>query len=385
MYKKNQGDILICSNDTDYRLKILFLHNTLPEYRIEWFREMRKKADMEYIFTNEGENYKTEIEKSRLPESIFLSSGRAGFLELKQVLNRCEKYDVIELPPIDTIHEYLISKMTIHAAKQHGIKLAYFWEKWEAPKRKQPLKRKIKNWLLGATAKNVYKDADIIFAGSTSSKRYFIEHGIDDSRIIMIPNCSVVPDCPYEDIRAKYGIDGGKTLLLYFGRLMPEKGLKYLIKTMTKLDNNYHLLVAGDGDARSSFEKLANSLSIRNITFAGMVNPKVRKNYFEQCDVFIFPGTYYGGWVDVWGLTNNEAIQFNKPVISTYAVGSAIDLIRDGVNGYIIEPESIGALRDAIIKMASIEMDKLKNFDVMLSLDYSAQAMAEKYIGSLKM
>ena len=341
MYKKNQGDILICSNDTDYRLKILFLHNTLPEYRIEWFREMRKKADMEYIFTNEGENYKnykTEIEKSRLPESIFLSSGRAGFLELKQVLNRCEKYDVIELPPIDTIHEYLISKMTIHAAKQHGIKLAYFWEKWEAPKRKQPLKRKIKNWLLGATAKNVYKDADIIFAGSTSSKRYFIEHGIDDSRIIMIPNCSVVPDCPYEDIRAKYGIDGGKTLLLYFGRLMPEKGLKYLIKTMTKLDNNYHLLVAGDGDARSSFEKLANSLSIRN-----------------------------------------------KPVISTYAVGSAIDLIRDGVNGYIIEPESIGALRDAIIKMASIEMDKLKNFDVMLSLDYSAQAMAEKYIGSLKM
>lgn len=55
------------------------------------------------------------------------------------------------------------------------------------------------------------------------------------------------------------------------------------------------------------------------------------------------------------------------------------------MNGYIIEPESIGALRDAIIKMASIEMDKLKNFDVMLSLDYSAQAMAEKYIGSLKM
>ena len=59
-------------------------------------------------------------------------------------------------------------------------------------------------------------------------------------------------------------------------------------------------------------------------------------------------GTYRGGRVDVWGLTLNEAMQFNNILISTDAVGSAYDLIDNGVNGYMVESENVNQLCQAI-------------------------------------
>lgn len=52
-------------------LNILFFHNTLPEYRIGWFKELNKKANVEFVFTNEKQNekdYGFKIEYNKVKE-----------------------------------------------------------------------------------------------------------------------------------------------------------------------------------------------------------------------------------------------------------------------------------------------------------------------------
>ena len=124
-------------------------------------------------------------------------------------------------------------------------------------------------------------------------------------------------------------------------------------------------------------------MNISNIELCGAVDPRLRKNYFEQCDVFVFPGTYRGGSVDVWGLTITEAMQFYKPVVSTEAVGSAKDLIQTGVNGYVVEPENEIELSQGIVLSLTLDKSNLIKKDKNIDKVYSYKNMAKQIINSL--
>ena len=109
--------------------------------------------------------------------------------------------------------------------------------------------------------------------------------------------------------------------------------------------------------------------------------PSKRKNYFAQCDIFVYPVTYYKGRVDVWGLTLNEAVQNGKIIIATDAVGSAYELIENGVNGFRIQSDNIEQLKDALINSMdpSIKITAEKK-DMILMEKYNYKNMALCYL-----
>ena len=130
---------------------------------------------------------------------------------------------------------------------------------------------------------------------------------------------------------------------------------------------------------------MAEKLKIKNIKFVGSVRPSIRGNYFSQCDIFVYPVTYFKGWVDVWGLTINEAIQHGKIVIATEAVGSAYELIENGVNGYQIEPDNIEQLKDALMMSLDSKMEeKARSKDKDLRKQFNFEMMAELYINAIR-
>lgn len=375
-------------------MKLLFFHNTLPEYRIAWFCRMAEKCQVKYVFTNEKlnkMNYGVDIDYGRAGEidSLFLEKGSRGMWQLWDILRDVDKYDFVELPPIDSFRDYRMGRMICMACRKSHVKIGYFWEKWEAPHAYQPLKRKVKNLILRVIPKLIYKNADVIFAAGTKSKEYFIDNKISERKIHILPDVSETPECDYEDIRVKYGISADKKLLLYLGRMIPQKGVNVLIQAFSLLDiedrKKFFLLIAGGGDYKAECEKLATELKIKNIAFAGAISPEMRGNYFSQCDIFIYPVTYRTGWVDVWGLTLNEAIQHGKVVIATDAVGSAYDLIEEGVNGYRVKAGDVRALAQAL-EMANDE--KIKNTaikkDNELRQYYSYENMANAYLKVVK-
>lgn len=375
-------------------LKILFFHNTLPEYRIGWFENLAKMANVDFVFTNEKQNekdygFKIEYEKVKDLNCLFLSEGKQGVQELQGLMKDIIKYDFVELPPIDSIREVIYSAYIIYKCKQQKISIGYFWEKWEAPLEKQPLKRRIKNAILRIIPGMLYRQADVIFSTGTKNREYFISNGVSEDKIVWIPDVSETPRCEYVNLRERYQIPLERKIILYLGRMMPQKGVKYLIEAYASLDFNEkqksHLLIAGDGEDLENCRLLAKKLKIDNIDFAGSVNPSIRGNYFSQCDIFVYPVTYYKGRVDVWGLTVNEAVQHGKIVVATNAVGSAYELIENGVNGYRVDSDNIEQLTKALTLALNQKMSKVaRTKDKELMKVFNFNNMAEFYIKAIK-
>lgn len=371
-------------------MKILFFHNTLPEYRIGWFCSLAESAEVDFVFTNEKQNekdygYVIDYKRAENINCIFLSDKIRGFYELKNIMKNIEAYNFVELPPIDSIREVIYSVYISYICKKKKIKLGYFWEKWEAPKNKQNFERKIKNYILRVIPRMIYRKADVIFSVGKKNKEYFISNGISEEKIKWIPDVSETPKCEYVDIRKQYNIPKDKKVVLYLGRMLKQKGVRNLIQAFSIIEHEFnarlHLIVAGEGEDLQNCRHLAKKLGVSNVDFVGGVNPSLRENYFAQCDIFVYPVTYYRGWVDVWGLTLNEAIQHGKIIISTDAVGSSYELIEDGVNGYRIEPENNEELVDALIKSieSSIKFTALKK-DHELRQKYNYKCMALRYL-----
>lgn len=364
-------------------MKVLIFHNTLPEYRIKWFKNIADKCDSSFIFTSDFVyeklyNIKIDYTAAEQLDCQFLKPGISGYIQLWHILKDINKYDFILYPPTDSFRELVMSLMILKYHRE--VKTGYFWEKWEAPKAKQPIKRKIKNWILGLAAKMIYDTTDVIFSGGSKSREYFIQHGADERKIVCLPDSCELPNCEFVDIRKKYEIPLDVKIILYFGRLIKEKGADILIEAFSGFSDRYWLLVAGDGELMHKCVQIGKKIS--NITFAGQIEPRIRRNYFEQCDLFIFPVTYRGGCVDVWGLTLNEAVSVGKPVISTDAVGSAYDLIDEGENGFRIEPENVESLRSAIKEAFCLDLDIVKKKNEEKMMIYNFENMAEVFVNT---
>ena len=364
-------------------MRVLLFHNTLPEYRIQWFKNIADKCDCSFVFTSDFVyeklyNSKTDYSAAEQLDCHFLKPGISGYIQLWHILKEINNYDFILYPPTDSFRELLMSLMILIYHKE--VKTGYFWEKWEAPKAKQTVKRKIKNWILGLAAKMIYDTTDVIFSGGSKSREYFIQHGIDKRKIVYLPDSCEVPDCAFLDIRKKYEIPRDVKVILYFGRLLEQKGLDILIKAFAGIGDGYWLLVAGDGELMHKCVQMCKKIS--NITFTGQIEPGIRKNFFDQCDLFVFPGTFREGCVDVWGLTLNEAISAGKPVISTDAVGSAYDLIDEGENGFRIEPENVESLRAAIKEAFCLDLDIVKKKNEEKMMIYNFENMAEVFVNT---
>lgn len=375
-------------------LNILFFHNTLPEYRIGWFEALSERVNVEFVFTNEKQNekdygFEIEYERAKKLKCTFLSGGKQGIRELKQIIENVEKYDFVELPPIDSIREVIYSAYIIYKCRKKNVKTGYFWEKWDAPIEKQPVMRRIKNLVLRIIPGVIYKQVDVIFSTGKKNREYFISNGVNKNKIVWIPDVSETPECEYSDLREKYTIPSESKIILYLGRVLQQKGVQNLIEAYALLcsdvkDSSY-LLIAGDGENLANCKKLAEKLKIKNIKFVGSVRPSIRGSYFSQCDIFVYPVTYFKGRVDVWGLTINEAIQHGKIVIATEAVGSAYELIENGVNGYRIEPDNIEQLKDALMMSLDSKMEeKARSKDKDLRKQFNFEMMAELYINAIR-
>lgn len=368
-------------------LRILFAHNSLPEYRVSWFREMSKICEIKFIITNpklakitygyEGELVNVECVK--------LSAGLYGYKQLLQEVTQIKNYDFVELPPIDSPEELIKSIMLYRAARKTGVKIGYFWEKWEAPRNMQPLMRMFKNDILRLAGSLLFLNVDVVFSSGSKNKEYFINAGVDENKIAIIPDSTEIPKAEPVDIRAKHKIPLNKKLLLYFGRITKQKGLDILIEAIARLPvyikDKCFLLVAGNGEFKETCEKYAVLYGLSNVSFIGSIDPEKRISYFEQCDIFIHPGTYLNGRTDVWGLTLNEAVQCGKIIISTDAVGSAYDLI-NAENGVMVQAGNVSQLTNAIIDCVSDETlaEKAKIKNAHIYKIYNVKNMANSYI-----
>jgi glycosyltransferase involved in cell wall biosynthesis len=131
---------------------------------------------------------------------------------------------------------------------------------------------------------------------------------------------------------------GKKIRFLYCGQLVHRKGVDILIDAFCRVAPRHpqaELILLGSGMLRDSLEKQVPE-SLRNrIRFEGHVEWENLPKLYSTADVFTFASRYDG-----WGMVVPEAMAAGLPIITTSAVGSAVDLIQNQKNGFLFESEN---------------------------------------------
>ena len=155
-----------------------------------------------------------------------------------------------------------------------------------------------------------------------------------------------------------YGLSNDDIILLSLSRLVRRKGHHIIIeslKDLTKNHSNIKYLIAGTGDKNYEQElrEYVEKLNLqKNINFLGYVNEQKKKIIYNMCDVFLMTSlpTDHEGNSEGFGITFLEANACGKPVIGTN-VGGIPDVIKDGNNGFLIEPNNPRELQKTIEKI----------------------------------
>lgn len=173
-------------------------------------------------------------------------------------------------------------------------------------------------------------------------------------QIMDIPNKYVLGTGVNYPVKVKNISHEYKYNIVFAGRLIKRKGVLTLLKAfslMSSKDQSVHLWILGEGPQRDEVIKCINKLKLeKRITLCGNVeNPT---DYFSFADVSVFPSYEKDGLMGVV----LEAMSVGSPVVTTVGSGSE-DVIKSGVNGYLIKPKDVDALF-SILTMLIYDEDK---------------------------
>lgn len=372
-------------------MKVLFVHNTIADYRIPFFCKLNEQIPVEYLFTRielSQNIYGNQLNYGKISNLnySYLPNGKERYSKIRYYFKN-NTYDVVILPPMDSLKDYIDAMIIFFYAKKKKCKIIYFGEKWEAPKEKQPLKKQFKNMIQRMAFKIILKNINMCIVSGSKSKEYFKSIGIKENRISLAIDASGMEIKENTiDIRKENNIEKSKKIILYYGRIIKRKGLEILLKSyenIQALNENVCLIICGTGEYKDKCEEIAKKLKLKNVFFKGYVEPEDRYTYFSQCDIFVLPSYFYEGTPEAWGLTVNEALQCGKPVIATEAVGAAYDLI-NGKNGRMIKENNVFEMTNAINYLLSIEnLHELKKECEKTYKQYSYDNMVQSFISAI--
>jgi glycosyltransferase involved in cell wall biosynthesis len=133
-----------------------------------------------------------------------------------------------------------------------------------------------------------------------------------------------------------------RPIMLLVGGNVQRKGLPVILKAMPELLKKIPgltLQVIGNNQNIGTMKKLVHQLGIGNsVEFFGWIHPEKISTYYRKASVFVMPSLMEG-----FGLVFLEAMAQGLPVIGGN-VGGTLELIRDGKNGFLVNPGDGGAL-----------------------------------------
>jgi len=128
-----------------------------------------------------------------------------------------------------------------------------------------------------------------------------------------------------------------KYLLLFVGQLIKRKGILQILKALECLkDSEIGLLIVGSGPEKSSLRDFCKEKKLNNVFFEGFHQQDELPKYYALADVFVL-----SSFEEVWGLVVNEALASGLYVLSSKYAGASYDLIKNGWNGDIFDPNNI--------------------------------------------
>lgn len=246
-------------------------------------------------------------------------------------------------------------------------------------------------WLiraLEAIEMHLYRRAVLIVPVAESTREYLLNKGIPPEKIKIITNgidanylasSSVQP----EEVRQQLGL-ADKFVVSYIGTHGMAHALDVVLNVAKQFsaDSNVHFLFIGEGAEKANLKRLAEQLSLSNLTFLDQQPRERLLGFYRASDVSLVPLRRLAIFRKVLPSKLFELMGVGCPIICSVE-GEAARLVANSEAGLCIKPENADDLFAAINKLrfdSELRKQMRANGQQYVKIHYLRSALAEKYL-----
>lgn len=325
-------------------MKLLFITNVPSPYRVDFFNELGKFCDLTVTFEKQ-----TSDERDASWKKYEFKNFTGVFLKGKSInTDTAICPDIIRYVGDRSFDNIICSNFSsptgmIAIEYMRLNRIPYCLEcDGGLAKNGKGFKERIKHHFISGAWR--------YFSTSSEGDRYYMAYGAKQERIVRYPFSSlrdrdILSAPPSLDekrlLKEKLGIKE-TNMILAVGQFIPRKGFDVLMNAAALLPEDTGIYFVG-GVPIDAYIQQKEELGLHGVHFEGYKSKEELKLYYQAANIFVLPTRE-----DIWGLVINEAMANALPVVSTDRCIAALELICDGVNGYIVPTEDRGALADRI-------------------------------------
>jgi glycosyltransferase involved in cell wall biosynthesis len=184
-------------------------------------------------------------------------------------------------------------------------------------------------------------------AGSLEAKEVLLHKGYHGP-VEIIPQFGVDPELFHPSTKSS---SGDSFVIGYAGRIVEEKGVRFLVQALAEWDDNWHLKMVGEGPLRPVLTGLNRELDVWDrIDLLDPMASTEMPAFYSGLDVLVLPSLTRPNWKEQFGRVLVEAMACEVPVVGSDS-GEISNVI--GKAGMVF-PEADGqALRDRLQELRS--------------------------------
>jgi glycosyltransferase involved in cell wall biosynthesis len=294
--------------------------------------------------------YNYELLFDRFLEDVSLSE------RIRSLLSRASAFN----PDVITITGYYDPAQIalLCWAKWKGIRVVLQNESTAVDHLRGGWKEQVKRWIIN--------QCDGFFCFGSQSANYLIQLGVMPEKILLrksaVDNNTLqtvynrsLPNRANEQSRRSIPPNN----FIFVGRLIGFKNLPALVNAFAEARQKssnaatWGLILLGDGPEKSSLSQQIEALGLTSsVTFVPSHPWYQVPEFLALSNVLVLPSLS-----EPWGLVVNEAMACGLPVIVSNRCGCASDLVRDGENGFIFDPQDSSQLSSLLIRFMNNQVD----------------------------
>lgn len=165
----------------------------------------------------------------------------------------------------------------------------------------------------------------------------------------------------------------------FVGRLVPEKGVKYLKLAYQQYRGSvkepWNLNIIGSGSMEAIFRDVV------GVNIMGFLQPSALSKVLSQTSCFVMPSVY-----EPWCVGIHEAAAVGLPIVCTSECGASIHLVHNEYNGFVVPAGSVDQLASALARMSSLSAARrlqMRNGSLVLASQFTPKRFAEQVLSVL--
>lgn len=354
--------------------RVLFLTNYPSPYRVRFFDELGKRMDVTVLFAD-----RIQDKKHRNANWYVPSEGSFHTVQLKKTVTIKSNSLCLEVirwlkQDFDHIVVCGYSNPTVILAMAYmRLKKIPFWMEVDGGLIRQDSawKHKVKSTLVGC--------ADKWLSSGRCTTEYLVHYGAEKENVFEYPFSSLeekdlLPSITVPEekaaLRQELGIREDHCLLA-IGQFIHRKGFDVLLKAAAALPKGAGIYLVG-GEPTEEYIQLRQELGLENVHFLGFQSKQTLVKFYKAADVFVLPTRE-----DIWGLVINEAMAYGLPVITTDRCVAGLELVEDGVNGYIVPVRDVEALAGKMTQILQEDLSTMGRASLEKIKPYTIENMAK--------